>query len=186
MLWSDNEGIRRERVQLEDDVAALLGTRETIIDEPGEGDPHPWSEPGDGDLIGVYAGARDVDGAPFVFEAYMSPDLIDENRADLFRGLLPIVLGMFLLFMLATLPLAIDLARRVDRAAASRSSLLRASVGALQDERRRVAQILHDGVIQDLAAVGYALSTLTDRAPGATPMDDRARETTDRLGGADP
>jgi signal transduction histidine kinase len=84
--------------------------------------------------------------------------------------------------MLATLPLAIGLARRVDRAAASRSSLLRASLGALQDERRGVAQILHDGVIQDLAAVGYALSTLTDRAPGAAPMGDRDRETTDRLG----
>src|SRR4029077_19744923 len=128
-----------------------------------------------------YVGARDVDGVPFVFEAYMSPDLIQENEADLFRGLMPIVLGMILLFMLATLPLAVDLARRVDRASASRSVLLRASLVALQDERRRVAQVLHDGVIQDLAAAGYSLSTLTDRGSGATPMDERTRETTGRI-----
>src|SRR3954454_5649108 len=62
VLWSDNEQIRRQHVRLENDVAALLGTRGTAIHEPGEGAPHPWSEPGDGDLIGVYAGARDVDG----------------------------------------------------------------------------------------------------------------------------
>ena len=181
VLWSDNERIRQQHVRLEDDVAALLGTRNTTVREPGEGNPHPWSGPGDEDLIGVYVGARDVDGVPFVFEAYMSPDVIADNRADLFKGLLPIVLVMILLFMLATLPLAVDLARRVDRAAASRSVLLRASLVALEDERRRVAQILHDGVIQDLAAVGYTLSTLTDRAPGDTPMDDRGRETTVRI-----
>lgn len=181
VLWSDNEGIRRRHVRLEDDVAALLGTRDVAIHGPGEGDPHPWSAPGDGDLIEVYAGARDHDGDPFVFEAYMSPDVIAENRADLFKGLLPIVLGMILLFMLATLPLAVDLARRVDRAAASRSTLLQASLAALQDERRRVAQILHDGVIQDLAAVGYTMSTLTDRATDVAPMDARTRETTGRI-----
>jgi len=181
VLWSDNEGIRRQRVRLEDDVAALLGTRNVAIHEPGERDQHPWSEPGDEDLIEVYAGARDVDGTPFVFEAYMSPDVIADNRADLFRALLPIVLCMILLFMVATLPLAIDLARRVDRAAASRSTLLRASLGALQDERRRVAQILHDGVIQDLAAVGYTLSTLDDRDTGSAAVQDRTRETTGRI-----
>jgi signal transduction histidine kinase len=181
VLWSDTEEIRRQRVPFEDDVAALLGTRNTAIHEPGEGNHHPWSEPGDGDLIEVYAGARDVDGVPFVFEAYLSPDVIEENRADLFKGLLPIVLGMILLFMVATLPLAIDLARRVDRAAANRSTLLRASLRALQDERRRVAQILHDGVIQDLAAAGYALSTLTDRTSADAPLDDRARESTGRV-----
>ena len=181
VLWSDKEGIREQHIRLEDDVAALLGTQNTSIREPGEGEPHPWSEPGDEDLIEVYAGARDADDVPFVFEAYMSPEVLADNRADLFQGLLPILLGMILLFMVATLPLAIDLARRVDRAAESRSVLLRASLVALQDERRRVAQILHDGVIQDLAAVGYTLTTLTDQAPGVTPMDDRGRETTGRI-----
>src|SRR5262249_1420535 len=140
VLWSDNEEIRRQRVLLEDDVADLLGTQNIIIDEPGEGRSHLLSEPGEGDLIEAFAGPSDADGTPFLFEAHMSPEVIEQNREDLFRGLLPIVFGMILLFMLATLPLAIDLARRVDRAAASRSALLRASLGALQDERRRVAQ----------------------------------------------
>jgi signal transduction histidine kinase len=181
VLWSDNEGIRRQRVGLEDDVAALLGTRNIAIHQPEEQKPHPWSEPGDEDLIEVYAGARDADDVPFVFEAYMSPEVLADNSADLFRGLLPILLGMILLFMVATLPLAVHLARRVDRAAASRTVLLRASLVALQDERRRVAQVLHDGVIQDLSAAGYSLSTLADRGSGATPIDDRTRETTDRI-----
>jgi signal transduction histidine kinase len=73
---------------------------------------------------------------------------------------LPVVVGAMLLFLLATLPLAVGLARRVDRAAAARTALIDRSLGALQDERRRIARVLHDGVIQDLSAAGYALAAM--------------------------
>lgn len=172
VLWADNQRIRGADVELEDDVAALAGTHDTIVDEPGEREMHPWSEPGDGRLIEVYAGARGADGAPFVFEAYLSPAHIAEDQQAIFVRLAPLVLGVMLLFLLATLPFALALARQVDRAAATRSDLLVRSVAALGEERRRLAQVLHDGVIQDLSAAGYALSALADPAPG--PRDSEA------------
>ena len=180
VLWSDLEAIRRQQVGLEDDVHALLGTNDSIVDAPGEREPHPWSEPGDGDLIEVYAGAHDADGEPFVFEAYISPNAIDDDREQLLRALLPYVLGVVLVYFLATLPFAISLARRVDRAAEARSALLARSVKALQQDRQRVAQHLHDGVIQDLSAVGYTLTMIADPEPGTTPPDDHTRETAER------
>ncbi len=133
------------------------------------------------DLIRVYAGAHDADGAPFVFAAYMTTEVIEESRSAIFRSLLPVVLGMMLLFLFATLPLVIGLARRVDRAARSQSDLLRRSVGALQDERRRVAQVLHDGVIQDLSAIGYLVTTLATRASEGKAHSEQTREAAERI-----
>jgi two-component system, NarL family, sensor kinase len=57
-------------------------------------------------------------------------------------------------------PLAFTLARRVARYERERQGMIRLAVEASSAERRRVAGELHDGVIQDLAGVGYALSSL--------------------------
>ncbi|HEU4338111.1 MAG TPA: histidine kinase [Nocardioides sp.] len=181
VLWSDNEAIRGLQVPLEADVQALFGTEDSLVGAPGEDEAHPWNDPSYSDLIETYVGARDADGEPFVFETYTSPQRIDRDRYALLTTLLPYVAAAIALFLLATLPLAIGLARRVDRAAARRSELLADSVRALHDDRRRVAQYLHDGVIQDLSVAGYTLNLLATSEPGAGGPDDRTRETADRL-----
>jgi signal transduction histidine kinase len=79
-----------------------------------------------------------------------------------------------MLFSLITLPLAVSLARRVDRGQRGRTEMLRHSLEAWSRERRRIAQELHDGVVQDLAAVGYSLHFLLDELPASS---DRARTT---------
>ena len=61
---------------------------------------------------------------------------------------------------LLLVPLAFTLARRVSRYERERQSMIRIAVEASSAERRRVAGELHDGVIQDLAGVGYALSSI--------------------------
>lgn len=182
VLWSDNVAIRGRQVPLEAGVEALFGTEDSLVEAPGDGQAHPWNDPSYRDLIETYVGARDADGEPFVFETYTSPQRIDRDRYALLTTLLPYVAAAIALFLLATLPLAIGLARRVDRAAARRSALLADSVRALHDDRRRVAQYLHDGVIQDLSVAGYTLTLLATPEPGADDgPDDRTRETAERL-----
>ena len=44
---------------------------------------------------------------------------------------------------------------------------------AQEEERRRIARELHDGVNQDLAALSIALSALEDGLPEGTPADQR-------------
>jgi two-component system NarL family sensor kinase len=60
----------------------------------------------------------------------------------------------------AQLPPALDLAGQVQQHRLSRRHLLVQAVAAADNERRELAQFLHDHVIQDLAGVGYALSSL--------------------------
>ena len=181
VLWSDNVAIRGRQVPLEAGIEALFGTEDSLVEAPGDNQAHPWNDPSYRDLIETYVGARDADGEPFVFETYTSPQRIDRDRYALLTTLLPYVAAAIALFLLATLPLAIGLARRVDRAAARRSALLADSVRALHDDRRRVAQYLHDGVVQDLSVAGYTLTLLATSEPGADGPDDRTRETAERL-----
>jgi two-component system NarL family sensor kinase len=48
------------------------------------------------------------------------------------------------------------------------------SVEASTDERRRIAADLHDGVVQDLAGISYALSAAAEQADGRSPAETRA------------
>jgi signal transduction histidine kinase len=72
----------------------------------------------------------------------------------------------------------------VDRGHRHRAELLRHSVAASDLERRRVARELHDGVVQQLAAVGYTLSVLVEDLPDATTRATGRRLTELVLGAA--
>jgi signal transduction histidine kinase len=151
--------------------------------KPGERDespPHPGPGTADEKLAEVYIGARGADGKPFVFEAHTPIESIDDRSAAIFMRLLPLSLGGLLLLQLANVPLALSLARRVDRSTDHRSMILSRSLMSWHDERRRLAQDLHDGVIQDLSAMSYALPAVLAQLPD-DPEADPARSIGERM-----
>ena len=115
---------------------------------------------GFGESLEVYAGARDTAGKPILVETYFKADRLHADEASLIRRIVPVVLVAVLVLGLLLVPLAFTLARRVARYERERQGMIRLAVEASSAERRRVAGELHDGVIQDLAGVGYALSSL--------------------------
>ena len=84
------------------------------------------------------------------------------------------MLGALILLALIQLPLAWWLARRVRRGQEERERLLNRALEASDLERRRIARDLHDGVVQDLAAVSYSLSAAAEGAPA--PFDSELRD----------
>jgi two-component system, NarL family, sensor kinase len=113
-----------------------------------------------GESLEVYVGTRDVDGRPILVETYFAVDRLHADEAALIRRIVPVVLASLLVLGLLLVPLAYSLARRVARYERERQAMIRLAVEASSAERRRVAGELHDGVIQDLAGVGYALTAL--------------------------
>lgn len=65
------------------------------------------------------------------------------------------------------------LAREAERAAVAEA--LRRAAGAQEDERRRIAQELHDGIGSSLAQVLFELDTLTDRLPAGPEQEGLRR-----------
>jgi signal transduction histidine kinase len=111
-------------------------------------------------FVEVYVPLR-VDGQqPLVFEAYYNYERVDRVASRLLQQTLPLVLIPLLILQLVQIPIAISLARRIKRHENERSRLLERALSVSDRERVRFAADLHDGPIQDLAGISYALGAV--------------------------
>jgi signal transduction histidine kinase len=121
-------------------------------------------ERGYGKLLEVYMPIRAANGRPLLFEAYQRFSSINEGGRHLWLSFTPALLGALLVLGLLQLPLAWSMARRLRAGQREREALLRKALEASDGERRRIARVLHDGVVQELAGVSYSLSAAAERA----------------------
>ncbi|MGY1634277.1 sensor histidine kinase [Geodermatophilus sp. SYSU D01186] len=150
--------------------AALDGETVSDVDESPE-------TGGEGALLEVYTPLQ-VPGEHLAFEAYFAYEGIDRQAALLRGEIIPMAIGALVLLQVVQIPIAVSLARRVRRQQAERAALMQRSVEASDRERRAIAADVHDGPVQDLAGVSYALSALRSSLP-----EDR-QPTVDKLVGA--
>ena len=178
VLWADDDRLVGKQYELAPEDAALLGTQNSYAELTDLERPENEYETAlRGQFIEVYAGFFDTDGDPLLFEAYLPARELGTGalRADL----VALALLWLVLLLGLMLPLAASLARRVDRAQAEQQRLLRHAVEASELERKRLAQDLHDGVIQDLAGVGYVFSALESQLADAPQALSTARLASD-------
>jgi signal transduction histidine kinase len=180
VIWSDETELIGRTFPLTGNIKALFGTQDTFAEVSDLKKEENAGERRHGELLEVYAGIRAADQTPMVFEAYFSGDSMRQDERAIIGGFLPIVIATLVLFQVAVLPLALSLARRVERGLAERSSWMRHALLASDLERRRIAQDLHDGVIQDLAGLCYAIPTLETHF-GSEADSGAAREMTQRV-----
>jgi signal transduction histidine kinase len=178
VLWSDETPLIGQTFDLDADVAELFGSENVTAAVSDLTKAENAAERGNGELLEVYAGLHDADGVPLVFESYWTADPVHEDESALLGRLALLGLGSLLLFAVMVLPLAVSLARRVERGEADRSTMLQHALSASDLERRRIADDLHDGVLQNLAGFGYLFTALVDDLP---PQATRARAIVDEL-----
>src|SRR3954452_7403349 len=134
-----------------------------------------------GKLLEVYLGIRSPQGHPLLFEAYQRYSSISASGTRLWKRFLPALIGALVLLELAQIPLAWSLARRLQRGQREREALLRRAIDASEHERRRIAQDLHDGVVQDVAGVSFNLAAAAEELPEGSParaaVEDGAEKT---------
>lgn len=144
----------------------VLGTDEVEAVETGRIDaetsdltkPENRFERPFGKLIEVYLPVRTPSGQPLLFEAYHLADVVEANGSRLWRSFGPIAIGALVMLELVQIPLAWSLAHRLRLRQQEREGLLRRALDASEVERRQIASDLHDGAVQDLAGVAYALA----------------------------
>lgn len=127
-------------------------------------------------LVEVYSLLPSEAGPDVIYELYLPLVLVERERNELVAQMAPA--GMLALGTLALsqLPLAVGLARKVSRIRHSRTRLLAQTVKAVELERRRLAQDLHDDVIQDLSGVAVALESVGRDGGRQDGTVDRAAE----------
>ncbi|MEA2826455.1 MAG: two-component system, NarL family, sensor kinase [Actinomycetota bacterium] len=129
-----------------------------------------------GELLEVYLPVRTTGGQPLLFEAYYRFDIVATNGSKLWRSFAPIALGALVMLEVVQIPLAWSLARRLRLRLREREGLLQRALEASEVERRQIASDLHDGVVQDLAGVAYALSASARSATNGTAGDPAVLE----------
>ena len=123
------------------------------------------------DLVQVYSRVQTPGGTTLLYEVYYELSTVAGSALTNISKLLPaFVVGLVLLWLLQ-LPLAWRLVTRLKQSQDDREALHRKVIEASDNERRRIARDLHDGVVQSLAGVSYSLSAVADRLKGVAPPD---------------
>lgn len=161
LIWSDEPASMGSGSELPDEVLQREDTQFSMARSAPDAETVETD-----DQLEVYVGTPDDDGRPVIVETYWSAASIDSQYELLLWRLAPLSLGALLVLLIAVLPLGVSLARRLAVSNRERLRMLRLAVRASELERRRMAQVLHDGIIQDLAGLAYVLPTVTPDADG--------------------
>ncbi|HLL51175.1 MAG TPA: histidine kinase, partial [Thermomicrobiales bacterium] len=118
-------------------------------------------------LLQVYVGVQSTSQQRLLFEASFRYDAVALAGQAQWRKYAPPTLAGLLALQLVQIPFAWSLARRLQRQQRDRQRLLQHAIDASDAERRRIAADLHDGVVQQLTGLCYALDAARLRGPDA-------------------
>ena len=126
--------------------------------------PENAFERGRGKLLEVYRPVWTPSGDPLLMEIYAPYDGVTARAGQLWRAFAGITVSSLLAMVALMLPLLWRMLSRLREAQDQRALLLERAVHASNDERRRIAGTLHDGVIQDLAGASLIVSSAAARS----------------------
>jgi two-component system NarL family sensor kinase len=177
IVYSDERRLVGRRFALGEDEQEAMASGRIAAQVTDLDRPENRYERQHGKLLEVYLPIETPGGTPLLFEAYYRYTLVSDKGAELWRSFAPIALGALLVLELVQIPLAYSLARRLRQRSAQREALLERALHASDVERREIAGDLHDGVVQDLAGVAYALAADARRGGEAAAGSEQAAET---------
>ncbi|MDX6608961.1 MAG: two-component system, NarL family, sensor kinase [Solirubrobacterales bacterium] len=164
LVYSDEPRLIGERYKLGRDDLATFRTGAVASDISDLSRPENRFERGKGKLLEVYMPLHGPGGQPLLFEAYQQFDSIAASGQDIWLAFAPALIAALIVLELVQLPLASSMARRIRRDSKEREALLQKAVDASDEERRRIAGDLHDGVVQEIAGLSFSLAAAADRS----------------------
>jgi two-component system NarL family sensor kinase len=164
IVYSDARRLIGRRFALSPEQRRAVRRGVVAADVSDASEPENELERGFGKLLEVYLPVRTPGGQRLLYEEYLRYGAIAESGRRQWLALLPAFGGALLVLALAQLPLAWWLARRLEQREQERESLLVRLVESSDRERRRLAQVLHEGPVQDLAGLTWRLSAAARRA----------------------
>lgn len=160
ILYADEPLLVGRRYILGEDELRLFRTGGAEAETSDLTKPENRFERPQGKLIEAHTTIRTPGGTQVLFEIYERFSAVDAAKDRLLGALAPPLIAGLVVLVLVQLPLALAMARRLQRGHRARELLLANAVDASHAERRRIAADLHDGVVQDVAGVAFGLAPL--------------------------
>jgi signal transduction histidine kinase len=164
ILFSDQEQLIGQRFTLGAEEQDLFDNGGVDAELSDLSKPENRFERSEGKLLEAHTVIRGPNRTPLLFEIYQRFDSVSENAGRLLGALAPPLVGGLAVLLLFQAPLAWSMARRLQRSHQERELLLASAIEASDQERRRIAADLHDGVVQDIAGVAFGLAPLAEAA----------------------
>jgi two-component system NarL family sensor kinase len=165
ILYSDAPQLIGRRFRLGADEQALFDSGGVEAELSDLSKPENRFERQEGKLLEAHTIIRTRDSrTPVLFEIYQRFGSVNANAGRLLSALAPPLIAGLLVLLLFQAPLAWSMARRLRRGHRERELLLASAIEASEQERRRIAADLHDGVVQDVAGVAFGLAPLAEEA----------------------
>jgi two-component system, NarL family, sensor kinase len=166
IVYSDKNRLIGSRYQLGADDLHVLHHGGVDAGVTDLSRPENRFERSQGDVLEVYLGIHSRGGRPLLFETYQRFSSIASSGSSIWKAFAPAIIGALLILALLQLPLASSMARRLRRGHAEREALLKRAIDASDQERRRIAGDLHDGVVQSLSGTAFSLAAAAERTGG--------------------
>ena len=166
VVYADDPNEIGKQIEPPQQVIDVVNTGRATSDFTKE--PHASEQPvkpDDPGFVEVYVPFDLPQLRTLAFEAYYNYTPVDEVANELLWQLIPLVLVPLIILQLFQVPLTSSMARRVRRHEADRAALLERTLSVSERERIRIAGDLHDGPVQNLAGVGYALDSVAASVP---------------------
>lgn len=160
VVYSDDQSLIGKAFELAAPVKQSIATGAPFVDVTMADDAENQFEGAPSRQLEVYMPFRLSDGRLMLYEHYQYYTVLSDGAAKVTAAFSPLVLKSLIVLEMVQLPLAWWLARRVRSAQRQKEMLLRSALDASDNERRRIARDLHDGVVQDLAGVSYAIDAV--------------------------
>jgi two-component system, NarL family, sensor kinase len=162
IVYSDENQLIGQSFELEQSQKTILnngGTYATLTDltkSENELDPE------EAGLVEVYTRIKTSDQVPLLFEIYYSKEELQKQQETVIRPFERIIVGGQLALGATAVFMLWGASRRLRVAADARERLLHTAVHSSNNERRRIARDLHDGVVQDLAGSAFSIQAIAN------------------------
>jgi signal transduction histidine kinase len=167
IVYSDESRLIGQRFALDQEELDALQTGQSAAGISDLTEPENRYEDSATRLLEVYVPVRTPSGTDLLFEAYFRYGGVAEAGRRVWERFAPVMFGALVVVTVLQIPSAVSLARRLRRTQRQREALLRSAIEATDAERRRIATDLHDGVVQDLAGVGFSLAAAARESEAA-------------------
>jgi signal transduction histidine kinase len=167
VVYAHDPDLVGEQVPVPLEVTAAIQRRETTSGIETSPEARRPATPG-AQLLEVYVPLTVAGQPPLALEAYYRADAVARQASLLRWQIIPMAVGALVLLQLVQVPIAASLGRRVARHEAERAELLGRLLSSSERERRTIAADVHDGPVQDLAGVSYALGALRLHVPAGS------------------
>lgn len=162
VVYSDQHELIGQTFELEPAVVDSMRTEQPVVSvaQPDDGENALDGDGPDGQQLEVYMPFRMSTGEWMIYEHYQHQSAVSAGAEVITATFSPVVLKSLIALELLQLPLAWWLARRVRASQRQKAMLLQRALDASDDERRRIAADLHDGVVQDLAGMSFSVDAV--------------------------